>query len=522
MQPSTPEAGPIIRDSNYQSPTYGSFIPNPAYKGSAIQPFDMKTGGTIGTQGSIGFGAFTPPPTTVIDSSKLDGNFQPLKVPPTPAPGPNPLAIGASIPTDLTNYMASIGSTGTESALPSTSQEEATVTDGQNNLKTWMMKLFEKPQAQKTAETQAGVPGLRQAVVDINNQIQSLQKQSAMQMIGQEDRLAPTSVITGAQNTIDRQRTIKMLGLSAVAQTLQGNLALAQDQANQAVEMEFAPYEQAIEYQKQLLEYNYKDLDRADQKRADALRMQLDERSRILQEQKEDKFIILGWSAEAGKNGAPTLILQRAQEAKTPGEALAILSPYFQDPFAKEQALAELEQTRTQTAQIYSNIQARKDEIANSGAPAAQVAAQSATLDNLQLVNDILSNPNDLYYAVGFGQYNPANLVPGFGPNLTKNRIEQLKSLLSLDARQKLKGSGAVSDFEAKTLERSTNALGANITPKQAEQELKRIRGVFQTASGGQATVVITDRKTGQKKIGLADRATIDSAIASGYDVQYQ
>lgn len=53
-----------------------------------------------------------------------------------------------------------------------------------------------------------------------------------------------------------------------------------------------------------------------------------------------------------------------------------------------------------------------------------------------------------------------SSFFPGTGAQQTKNLATQLQGLLSLENRNLLKGSGAISDYEARTLEKASSALG--------------------------------------------------------------
>jgi hypothetical protein len=87
--------------------------------------------------------------------------------------------------------------------------------------------------------------------------------------------------------------------------------------------------------------------------------------------------------------------------------------------------------------------------------------------------------------------------IPGSKAALTKNYYDQLKGMLSLENRSKLKGSGAISDFEAKTLEKAASALGRNLS----EDQFKQVLGELKTSLGGSSavqTIRVKDLKTGQ------------------------
>lgn len=146
----------------------------------------------------------------------------------------------------------------------------------------------------------------------------------------------------------------------------------------------------------------------------------------------------------------------------------------------------------------------------------------SAVLDSVSVIDQILSpdNADALENVFGAG-HQVTGLTPG-KTQLVNNQVDQIKAVLSLDNRQKLKGQGAISDFEAKILAQAATALDKNLSKKDAEKELKRIRGVFQTAAGLEATVKVVNPKTKEQISVLASRDEIDALIAEGNMVEYQ
>ena len=76
--------------------------------------------------------------------------------------------------------------------------------------------------------------------------------------------------------------------------------------------------------------------------------------------------------------------------------------------------------------------------------------------------------------------------VQGRAPSLRQETVDaeadvdRLVSLLSLDNRQKMKGSGQISDFESRLLGQAATVLSNKlISDERAEQELQKIAGVF-------------------------------------------
>lgn len=157
-----------------------------------------------------------------------------------------------------------------------------------------------------------------------------------------------------------------------------------------------------------------------------------------------------------------------------------------------------------------------REKLAADKTPSAQ--SQSEALSNYQLVNEILGgNVNAITGVPGITAF-----IPGTQAQYTKNQYEQLKGILSLENRQKLKGSGAISDFESKTLERAASSLGRNLSNEDFKRELTRIKGVFANSAGLPASVRVTDPRTGTMKLGTLDRSSIEDAVRQGYTVEYQ
>lgn len=144
----------------------------------------------------------------------------------------------------------------------------------------------------------------------------------------------------------------------------------------------------------------------------------------------------------------------------------------------------------------------------------AQVAAELATsgiatnrqttlASNLAVVNDLLGNAS-----LGAISGVPAlsAFIPGTSAQLAKNQYNQLKGILSLENREKLKGSGAISDFEFRVLSEAATALGRNLSDADFKKQLEKIRDVF-------------EGKYAQTNAGATNGAPLP---ASGGDAEYQ
>ena len=168
---------------------------------------------------------------------------------------------------------------------------------------------------------------------------------------------------------IERDRTVKALQLNSFLYAANGNLATAQDMADRAVSAQFAPMEEEIKYLEKFIELNKDDLSREDKKRADALTIQLNERKRILDEQKAERTAINNIAIEAAKNGADAVTLNKIGKATTQEEALGNAGEFLgaehklalqTKQLAERQFTESVRQFNLKFAQDQSKIEAEK------------------------------------------------------------------------------------------------------------------------------------------------------------------
>lgn len=134
----------------------------------------------------------------------------------------------------------------------------------------------------------------------------------------------------------------------------------------------------------------------------------------------------------------------------------------------------------------------------------------------LQLVSSIIPNAGAISGAIQTG------ILPFTSGKATYQQYEQLKSVLALGARSLIKGSGAVSDYEARTLENSTNAMNRATGEGTFTQSLKDVRGVLNANAGLPVSVDIIDQEGNVVDSGRLYREDIYDAASQGYKIKYQ
>lgn len=155
----------------------------------------------------------------------------------------------------------------------------------------------------------------------------------------------------------------------------------------------------------------------------------------------------------------------------------------------------------------------------NSSATKAKNATDAAT--SINLINSLLGSEALSDITGSVEQYRPSLLLGAKG-NLAKNQYDQVKGMLSLENRSKLKGQGAVSDFEGRVLEQAASSLGRNLSNSDFTKQLKQIRGSIATSHGLTADVLITDPTSKQSQVVNSDSARIAKAIQDGLLIEYQ
>jgi hypothetical protein len=114
-----------------------------------------------------------------------------------------------------------------------------------------------------------------------------------------------------------------------------------------------------------------------------------------------------------------------------------------------------------------------KNEVALGMAQNTQGISQSGR-EVLDIVDSLLSNPK-LNRISGTVDQLIGGLVNS-DAKLAKNQYDQLVGILKLDNREKLKGSGAISDFEFRILGQAATALGRNLSDDSFRDELQKMK----------------------------------------------
>jgi len=111
--------------------------------------------------------------------------------------------------------------------------------------------------------------------------------------------------------------------------------------------------------------------------------------------------------------------------------------------------------------------------------------------------------------------------IPGSPAVATKAKVDQLKALLSVDAREKMKGTGQISDYESKLLQQSVAALKPSMSDEDFRAELDKIRGVLSKGLDNQESQTETGAPSSEMQEAQPQAPQLYSGEQALYRQQY-
>lgn len=249
-------------------------------------------------------------------------------------------------------------------------------------------------QALSTAEAEQGVPELTKQLQDINNQIKTIMaEQNALNVEAKGKPITMSSII-GEQAQINAVMDAKIYTLSAQAQALQGNITLAKENAQKAVDLKYAPILEELKIKQAQLELIQPTLTKEEKIKADAL-------------------------AQKNKDEANALQLQIANQKDQNATLLNLMQSYPDARITLSDTLESANTKITNNSAIYkdkiknagsgtgrtgvlaslpTSVQTQLTGIANNFGTTDIVKKFNATVDGINLVNGIdinTKNPSD-------------------------------------------------------------------------------------------------------------------------------
>ncbi|WP_295133383.1 hypothetical protein [uncultured Reyranella sp.] len=182
-----------------------------------------------------------------------------------------------------------------------------------------------------------------------------------------------------AQNAA-RTDAIETMRLAALTEAAQGNLALAEKHATDAINAKYGQIEADIRTAKQNIYANYDTFTAEEKKRADALLLSLDAQDGFVAQQKQDAKDISALAITAAQNGADALTLRTIQNAKSADDALNIMAAkgLVVDPIKRQKDQLEIQKTKAEIAKLNADASGSGLDPTNLIAYAQQYASTGA------------------------------------------------------------------------------------------------------------------------------------------------
>ena len=328
---STPKPSVSPTTTSSSSPDLKTVTQTVREKGTAFNPMqDLQRSQYAAQNAGLPSGGYTPPtpspaagtPKVTVDKTTNADTLGNAPKPLTPAPETPVVGLDAGVQQYIDNYNAIQNATRSQELKDAESQRTLL----QKRLEEAYNSSFGSAKYQDLQNKKYGVYDKQKQLEELNLQLASRKADydKAIAAIPGQGRGLTTALVAGQTAREQRMASVELGALASVAQAVQGNLSLAQQTADRAVELEFQDRQMRVNQVKSMLDLNYDNLTRAEKKQADQLNYSLQQEQNRIDTEKENRKGVLDLTAQAAQNGAPNTVLTQMSKLKTPEEALKI------------------------------------------------------------------------------------------------------------------------------------------------------------------------------------------------------
>jgi len=315
-------------------------------------------------------------------------------------------------------------------------------------------QLAGQSEAKTSALEASGYNAKRQELQDINAQVLNktaeIQKDDIqlLSTLNEIEKKAITGIaIRGQQRTTQKDaqlaRALKVseIGvLNAQALAKQGDIQLAMDTANSAVEAKFAPIREQLDIMKAQLEAIQPILTRDEKKQAQAQDLKLKLELNRIEKQEQEEKTIQNLMLEASKNGAPQSILNNVSKSTSVVEAIQKMGAYSTDPL-------DVAVKKAQLSKIYQDIaESKTKSVAGGGTSGTLKALSGDAAKVFSIANSLPQDIQAIKNEINKVGYNKFILGVKTGTNRTASRLVSNAA----DKIGRLRSGGAVNVEEEK------------------------------------------------------------------------
>lgn len=304
-----------------------------------------------------------------------------------PQPAPTPTAINVQTamnpqqPVAVPSAIPSVTPTTTNEAdrILQAIQTEDTATqkfaDKQSlDIASLTSQLLGESEARTAAFNEVGITQKKQEYQNLSSQILNKQAEIAqddIQLLSNLNELEKKAItgiaIKGQQRSVTKDaqlaRALKVAEIGVLnAQVLakQGDIQLAMETAQNAVDAKYAPIREQIDVLRMQLEAIQPILSKDEKKQAQAQQIKLGIEERRIQSQAETDKTIQNLMLEASKNGAPQSVLNSVSKATSVREAIQKMGKYSTDPLDRAIKSAQLSKINQDMSLARSKFNAEK------------------------------------------------------------------------------------------------------------------------------------------------------------------
>ena len=156
-----------------------------------------------------------------------------------------------------------------------------------------------KGTAQLEAEKAAGIETLKTNLANINGQIQTKLAEYKVLQVANENRPITMQSIIGSERAILNAKAADIEFLTAQAQAIQGNLSVAQESVNRAIDLRFSDVESEINIRLQQLKLLEPELTKSEQRRSEAIQLYLNQQNQLIADQKAEQKNLTNYNLDA-------------------------------------------------------------------------------------------------------------------------------------------------------------------------------------------------------------------------------
>jgi hypothetical protein len=231
---------------------------------------------------------------------------------------------------DITG-LVSTDATATPVAPTAPSTKASTLSDRLANLFT---SSKNKETDLATSVDQATSQG-NQQLNEINTQIKQLQAKSIQNQEAAMRSGETTGFASREQQNVARTDAIQGLLLSATAEGIRGNIALAETHATNAINAKYADINKQIEEAKTNIYNNYDTLTASEKKKADQTLLRIDAQDAFVKQKMEDEKSIQQMAIQLASYGVDNKTISEVQNATDFNTAIKLAGSKLQDPAQK-------------------------------------------------------------------------------------------------------------------------------------------------------------------------------------------